>query len=191
MPNLLLEEKGVARYSQYKIALRNFSDEPQRYEYQLDSELFKQLDGSADIQKGAVDVILTVRKGVAAFEFLFQISGTVSVSCDRCLDDIAMDVNTENKLYVKFGKEYSEENDEIIIIPEEDGEINVVWFIYEFIALSLPLKRVHAPGKCNKAMSSALNKYKDTSVNEAEEDEQAIDPRWEALKGLQVDESDE
>lgn len=190
MPNLLLEEKDVAKYSQYKIALRNFSNEPQVYEYQLDNEFFKQLDGSADIQKGAVSVALTVKKGVAAFEFLFQINGTVSVSCDRCLDDIAMDVDTENKLYVKFGKEYSEESDEIIIIPEEDGEINVVWFIYEFIALSLPLKRVHAPGKCNKAMSSTLNKYKASAIDE--EEEEAIDPRWEALKGLQMnDDSDE
>jgi Uncharacterized ACR, COG1399. len=43
-------------------------------------------------------------------------------------------------LSLKFGKEYSEESDEIVIIPEDDGEINIAWFLYEFIVLSLPAK---------------------------------------------------
>ncbi len=53
---------------------------------------------------------------------------------------------------VKFGHEYAEEGDNLIVIPEEEGEINVAWFMYEFVALSIPMKHVHAPGKCNKAL---------------------------------------
>ena len=60
---------------------------------------------------------------------------------------------------VKFGHEYAEEGDNLIVIPEEEGEINVAWFMYEFIALSVPMKHVHAPGKCNKAMTGKLNKH--------------------------------
>lgn len=38
----------------------------------------------------------------------------------------------------------------MVIVPEEDGYINVAWFMYEFIALSIPMKHVHAPGNVIK-----------------------------------------
>ena len=41
--------------------------------------------------------------------------------------------------------EYAEEGDNLIVIPEEEGEINVAWFMYEFVALAIPMKHVHAP----------------------------------------------
>lgn len=188
----------MAKFSQYKIALKNFSKEPQTYEYKLDNNYFKQIDGSADIQKGDVDVVLVVKKTPAAFEFSFDIQGIVSVPCDRCLDDMPIEVNTQNKLFVKLGKEYSEESDEIVVIPEDEGELNVVWFIYEFVALNIPMKHVHAPGKCNKMMSSKLNKYKTTSSADEDDDDESdygtedsgsvdADPRWDALKDLNVE----
>ena len=108
-----------------------------------------------------------------------------------------MDVDTKNKLIVKFGAEYSEESDEIVIIPEADGEINIAWFLYEFIVLSLPTKKVHPPGTCNKAMSSKLNKHRAKSTDDDPEDEEVeledddssfSDPRWDGLKDAVVDE---
>ena len=33
-------------------------------------------------------------------------------------------------------------------IPEEEGEINIAWFLYEFVVLDIPIKHVHEPGKC-------------------------------------------
>ena len=98
--------------------------------------------------------------------------------------------------------EYAEEGDNLIVIPEEEGEINVAWFMYEFIALAIPMKHIHAPGKCNKAMTSKLNKHLKTNANEdsdvddsfdagggediviEEEVEEQIDPRWNELKKI-------
>ncbi len=185
----------VSKFSQYKISLRNFSNEPQVFEYHLDNNFFKQIDGEADIQKGSIDVKLIVKKTAAAFEFTFDIQGVVYVPCDRCLDDMSIEINTQNRLFVKFGKEYSEESDEIVIIPEEEGEINVVWFIYEFVALNVPMKRVHGPGKCNKIMTSKLNKYKTDNSGSEDEDETEsdndvsteTDSRWDALKDINLD----
>ena len=37
--------------------------------------------------------------------------------------------------------------------------INIAWFLYEFIALNIPMKHVHAPGKCNKGMVGKLSKH--------------------------------
>lgn len=169
------------------------------FEYDLDTEYFKKID-SPEVQRGKVSAKATVKNNGTEYEIQFQLEGIVMIPCDRCLDDMEWPVNQKSRLIVKFGKTYSEESDEIIVIPEEEGEINLAWFLYEFIALSIPVKHVHAPGKCNKFMSSKLKKHivksvdDDSGESEAEfddgeddflepENEQA-DPRWDDLKQL-------
>lgn len=197
---LLLIEK-VGKFSLYNIPLRNLADGLHKFEYVLDDQYFKAIgDADSDIRRGKVNVDVTVKSVSSTFEFSFTLGGEVSVPCDRCLDDIQIETNSTNRLVVKFGHEYSEESDEIVIIPEEEGEINIAWFLYEFVMLSLPMKHVHAPGKCNKMMSSKLNKHKavaadpddsfeaddDTGFDDSVEEEssEATDPRWDTLKGL-------
>ena len=150
------------------------------------------------LTKGKVNVELVVRKTSRAFELNFQTDGMVWVPCDRCLDDMEQPVSSTDKLLVKFGHEYAEEGENLIVIPEDEGIINVAWFMYEFVALAIPMKHVHAPGKCNKAMSSKLRKHLRTTPDEEEEDafipeddvlteeetETPIDPRWNELKKI-------
>lgn len=193
----------MGKFSLYNIPLRSLSEGKHEFEYSLDKGFFTLIDdGTADVKKGDLKVTVALKKTSVTFELNFTISGTVQVPCDRCLDDITMDVDTKNKLIVKFGKEYSEESDEIVIIPEEDGEINIAWFLYEFIVLSLPAKRVHPSGTCNKAMSSKLNKHRAKSADDEseeddleeddisldEDDSSSTDSRWDALKNVSVDE---
>lgn len=173
-----------------------------KYEFVLDNLFFANIDGP-EVQKGKVNVTLIVKKTSRAFEFSFQTEGFVWVPCDRCLDDMEQLVSSNDKLVVKFGSSFAEEGDNLIVIPEEEGEINVAWFMYEFVALALPMKHVHAPGKCNKTVSSKLNKHlrtvaddeqadDDTFVADTDEDfsdtndveETPIDPRWNELKKI-------
>jgi uncharacterized metal-binding protein YceD (DUF177 family) len=176
-------------------------EEVMMYDYLLDNKFFIDIDG-AEFQKGKVKVHLTVEKRSMMFELTFKIEGIAVVPCDRCLDDMDLPVTAQNRLIVKFGKDFSEESDEVVVIPEDEGVINLAWFLYEFIALSLPIKHVHAPGRCNKMMSSKLKKHSVKSENDeddfvmddgddmvitdgdASESENEIDPRWEVLKGL-------
>jgi uncharacterized metal-binding protein YceD (DUF177 family) len=191
----------VGKFSLYNIPLRGLSEGKHEFKYDLDKSFFDLIDdGTADVKKGDLKVVVSLKKTSVTFELNFDITGTVHVPCDRCLDDIPMDVDTKNKLIVKFGKEYSEESDEIVIIPEEDGEINIAWFLYEFIVLSLPAKKVHPPGTCNKAMSSKLNKHRaksadndsdddsDDDISLDEDDSSFTDSRWDGLKDVPVDE---
>lgn len=153
------------------------------------------IDGD-QFQKGKVHVHLTLKRTAMVFELNFHSEGIVVIPCDRCLDDMEQPIETDNRLYVKFGSEYAEESDEILIIPEDDGTLNIAWFLYEFIALAIPMKHVHAPGKCNKAMSAKLSQHRARSIDDEDDDfedmndneisEQNVptDPRWDALKGL-------
>ena len=162
------------------------------YEYQLDNQFFADLD-APEVQKGQVDVTLKVRKTSGVYQLDFQTEGKVIVICDRCLDEMEQPIETEDRLKVKLGSEYSEVDD-MVIVPEEEGYINVAWFIYEFIALSIPMKHVHAPGKCNKDMVSKLSKHLRVSGDDEDDDDfleedssnepQTIDPRWNELKKI-------
>ena len=161
------------------------------YQYQLDNQFFLDLD-APEVQKGRVDVTLKVRKTSGIYQLDFHTEGMVVVVCDRCLDEMEQPIESDDRLRVKLGLEFSEEDD-MVVVPEEDGYINVAWFIYEFIALSIPMKHVHAPGKCNKDMVGKLSKH--LRVLSDDEDEgldfeeladqpQAIDPRWKELKKI-------
>ena len=165
----------MGKFDLYKVELKNLSPGVHEYEYFLENKFFVDIDGD-EVQKGKVKVNLTVKRTSMVFDMNFQLEGIVYVPCDRCLDDMELPVSTQNKLVVKFGKEYAEESEEIVIIPEEEGEINLAWFIYEFIALAIPMKHIHAPGKCNKAMSSKLKKHTARRADDEDEfDEEAAD----------------
>ena len=184
----------MGKFDKYKIDLKGMQADSAKYEFVLDNLYFAHIDGP-EVQKGKVNVTLTVKRTSRAFELSFQTDGMVWVPCDRCLDDMEIPVTTDDELKVKMGAAFSDEDD-IVVVPEEDGYINVAWFMYEFIALSLPMKHVHAPGKCNKAMMGALSKHLRTSAddedymdemggNDADTDvEQEIDPRWNDLKKI-------
>ena len=173
----------------------------QDFEYVLDNEFFKNIEGE-DVQKGKVNVKLTVKRTAASFELNFDLEGVIQIPCDRCLDDMDHEVKTHETLFVKFGSEYSEESDNVVVIPESDGELNIAWFLYEFVALTIPLKHVHPAGKCNKSMSAKLRKHTARSLDDGDDEvldafddediadvvpdegETMTDPRWDELKKI-------
>lgn len=189
----------MGKYSQYKIDLRNLPDSVTTYSYELDQKFFDAID-QEEVRKGFVKVELSVRETIAAFEFNFHSIGTIQIPCDRCLDEMNQEIDTHNRLIVKLGEEYSEESDEIVTIPEDEGAINIAWYLYEFIVLNIPMKHVHESGKCNKMMTSKYRKHQAVKVSEDDESEddldddedidssddspQDTDPRWDELKKL-------
>ena len=173
----------MGKFDKYNVDLKGMKAVSLDLEFNLDNAFFADIDGE-EFQKGAVNAKVTVKKNKDVFDFRFVLAGRVTVPCDRCLDDLDIEVDAENTLRVKLGDEYADEGD-IVVIPEQEGDFNLAWYLYELIALALPLKRVHAPGKCNHEMTGKLKMHS----HEAEEDgEQDIDPRWAGLKNLQFEE---
>lgn len=169
------------------------------YEYRLDNEFFANIDGP-EVQRGKVDVTLTVKRTATVFELQFNLSGVIYIPCDRCLDDMEYPINIDETLYIKLGHEYNEESDNMITIPEDEGGLNIAWHLYEYIALDIPIKHTHPQGECNKEMSERLQKLSAHRITDDDEtldemppliddsdnteEEQPTDPRWDALKKL-------
>ena len=164
-----------------KIDLKGLKEGVNHLEFDLDDTYFKAVD-APEVSRGNVHVSLDiVRNGNDFFTLDFHEVGTMMISCDRCLDLMEQPIETTQRLEVNFGTENSEEGD-LVTVAEDEGILDVTWYLYEFIALAIPIKHVHAPGKCNPAMVRALEEY--SAARSGEEDEQAMDPRWEALLKL-------
>ena len=193
MHGFLIKYFVLGRFDLYKVDLKSMKQDVQEISYLLDNQFFANIE-SEDIQKGKVNILLTVTRTLDVFNLAFKIQGMITIPCDRCLDDMDYPVETTARLIVKFGKDYAEESDEIIVIPESEGVINLAWFLYEFIVLAIPIKHTHAPGKCNKQMTSKLKKHTAKAEDDvddfddialSDDDSEAdIDPRWNALKEL-------
>ena len=176
----------MGRFDKYNVDLKGMRVASLELEFDLDNAFFADIDGE-EFQKGTVKAKVAVSKNRDIFDFSFSLAGTVIVPCDRCLDDLAIDVDTENTLRVKLGESYADEGD-IVIIPENEGDLNIAWYLYEFIVLALPMKRVHAPGKCNHEMTGKLKKHSADADADSDGEEMQIDPRWAGLKDLQIEE---
>ena len=149
------------------------------FEFDLDDAFFRSLE-TAEVQHGQLKTTVTVNRTGDCFDIDFHTVGSVAVPCDLCLDDMEQSVSADNRLVVKFGKD-AVEDDELIVVPEDEGVLDVSWLIYEFIDLDIPIQHVHAPGQCNPDMAKMLAEYMD---DRSRGDEETTDPRWAALRKL-------
>jgi len=190
----------MTKFGQYNIPLKGLKAESQTFEFELDDSFFKKIDNS-EVQRGKVKAVVVVNKNKNLFELSFTINGTIQIPCDRCLDDMDQPIRYKDKLQVKFGDEFSEEGD-VVIVPELEGSINIAWFLYEFIVLNIPIKHVHTLDKCNKKMVEKLKKhiahrktddddlddldlyFEDDEKDDIITDEIPTDPRWDGLQNI-------
>ncbi|MEN8224540.1 MAG: DUF177 domain-containing protein, partial [Bacteroidota bacterium] len=122
------------------------------YSYEIDGKFFESFEYS-EIDNGKIHADVQMDRQERMLIFEFKMKGFVIVPCDRCLEDMEYPLEVKERLIVKFGQEYEEETEEILIIPETVSQIDISGFIYEYIMLALPLKRVHPDGveSCNSS----------------------------------------
>lgn len=196
----------MGKFAEFKLQLKSMPEGTHEFHYDIDKQFFTNME-STDVRDAAVAVDLTAIHKNGVYDLTFACEGTVTVACDRCLDDLELPIETAYHVIVKYGDEYRDDSDEFIEIPESDSYLNVAYMIFDTISLAIPIKHVHPLGKCNRAMSSLLKKHRtrmaddpdaeleDQLMEEMESgqvqpDEQrsaadsATDPRWDALKNL-------
>ena len=180
MCNFAARSAVMDKLKPYKIELHGLKEGVNILNFKLTDDFFNDIDADI-VRKGDLDLCVNIERKSNLFEVLFDIKGEVVVPCDLCLDDMLQPIDTENRLVVKFGKEYSEDDD-LVVVDEDEGILDISWFIYEFIVLNIPIKHVHAPGKCNREMMKVLDEHSATRSDV--EDEKPIDPRWSELLKL-------
>lgn len=151
-----------------------------QYDFVVEDKFFEQF-AFQDIHHGKVLLSLKVEKESRLMVLLFHFTGTVQLICDRCLDEYSQPVQGDFRLIVKQGERKEEISDELVTIPYEESYLNIGQYVYEFIRLLIPMKRVHPDDEngnttCNIEMLTKLETFEKTKT----------DSRWDALKGLKI-----
>ncbi len=173
----------MGKLEQFKIDLKALKEDVSDFTFGIDDEFFASVEGR-EVRSGCLSAGLTISRSREIYDLRFHVKGVVNSTCDLCLDALTLPVDTEQRFVARLGDAYRED-EEIIIVPSEEGVIDVSWLIYEMIALSMPLRHVHEEGGCNPQMLSRLREFS-TSDEGGDEAKGVTDPRWSELEKLKT-----
>jgi uncharacterized protein len=151
-----------------------------QFEYIINNAFFDEFEYSL-VKKANLICRVELERQETMLILNFHIDGTIDANCDKCLAQYPQQVDIREQQVAKFSEEPIDENEDIITLTKNDHEINVAGLIYEYINVAMPFITVCIDeGKtpyCDKEMLDNLSKL----TAHAEQNEQ-IDPRWDALK---------
>lgn len=165
--------------SQYKLQFGGLSMGEHQFEFDINSTFFEQFSES-DIKKANIHVSVLLVKQNSLMHLVFHFEGTVALACDRCLVDYDCPISGDEKLVIKHGNP-EESNDEIVVLREGLEEVDLSQYLYEYIVLAVPYKKVpcedleSADVVCDEETLAKFNETKvDTEPN----------PEWDKLKNI-------
>jgi uncharacterized metal-binding protein YceD (DUF177 family) len=159
------------------------------FEYQIDKTFFEHFEYD-DFNDVNIIVEIDFDKKSTLLELHFKVSGKINVNCDLSNEPYDQKIKGTFNLVVKFGDEFNNEHEDILILPHGEYEVNVAQYIYELIILSVPPRRIHPGVKDGTLQSEILKKLEELSpkgINDNEKTSEEIDPRWNTLKKLLTD----
>ena len=151
-----------------------------KFDFLVDDAFFEKLEYSP-IEKGKVEVNIILEKKSSMMILDFELSGWIGANCDRCTVEFNQHLSGEHQLYVKFGDDFEELDDNLMVIPRESHEMDVSQLIYEFIGLNVPQKKV----PCEENGDTTICD-KDTLriLDNSEADEEVPNPMWVAMNKI-------
>ena len=125
----------------FVVKLTSLAPGKNRFSWHAGAEFFEAF-GNVDILDADLEVTAQVVSHGLTAEASCEIAGTVTVACDRCLEDLVIPVETS------FEEQYTPEGDELDLSQD----------VYDYVCISLPLQRMHPEGECNQETTKYLSK---------------------------------
>lgn len=154
--------------------------------YEIDNTFFESFDYQ-EFNNASVNAVAILNKMNNMMELDIEAKGTVNVDCDLTGEPFDQPIASTLSLVIKFGEDYNDENDEILIIPHGEYQINIAQYMYEMLVLAVPQKRVHPGVQDGTLQSDILEKLEELQPKEVKEQSEDTDPRWDDLKKLLTD----
>ncbi|MFT4092800.1 MAG: DUF177 domain-containing protein [Niabella sp.] len=154
----------MAKGREYDIAFVGLKPGVHEYNYEITDKFFEAFQ-QQDFTNCHAQVKLLLDKKSSFMMLKFEIGGTLQVVCDRCNNDLILNLWDEFNVTVKMVEEpdlmnEQEDDPDVYYISRGESHINVENWIYEFINLSIPMhKTCNANGaQCNKEALKMLDK---------------------------------
>jgi uncharacterized metal-binding protein YceD (DUF177 family) len=184
----------------YNIDIFSLRNGKHDFAYEIDERFFAAMQDSL-VEKGTLKVIVELQKSDNMIVMQFDIKGEITLLCDRSLEEFQFPIDAQNRLVFKFGESFKEVSDELIVLATGTATINLFQYIYEFIAVQVPFKKLHPKFELDDSEDDVLvygevHDYFDDeeeTEDEAEENdstassttiEEPVDPRFAALLKL-------
>lgn len=156
------------------------------FNYVLDSGFFEGFENE-ELKDGNVEFAVNLEKSERYLMIKFTFKGQINSICDRCLGEIIIPVEGEQTLCVKFSDTETSEDENVVFLPEDAYQIDLAQWMYEYVAVSMPMQKIHPEGECDPEMLKYIN---NEEIEREEDDNMRMlgegesDPRWDALKKL-------
>ena len=174
------------RRREFEIAFVGLKPGVHEYSYSINDKFFEEYQ-PMDFRNCKANVKLTLDKKSSFMLLKFEIGGTMEVTCDRCNNELPLELWDEFTITVKIVEEpdlmnEQEEDPDVYYISRGESHLDVADWIYEFINLSLPMQKTCDFEKmdgpyCNKAALEMLKKLEAEETKEIKEN-----PIWKGLE---------
>lgn len=175
----------MSRRREFEIAFVGLKPGVHEFNYTIDDKFFEAFQ-QQDFRNCKAHVKLQLDKKSSFMQLKFEVGGAMEVTCDRCSNNLPLDLWDEFNLTVKMVENPEmmngqEDDPDMYYIDQGKNHIDVASWIYEFINLSLPMQKTCAFEKmdgphCNSAAMDLLKKL------EPEKEIKKENPIWKGLE---------
>ena len=125
------------------------------YHFTLGEEFFEGYKND-EIEGGKVEIEAKMERLQHMLMFTFLLNGEVETPCDRCLGRVTIPISGEEHLCVRFSDTETCEDEEVVVLPENAFEIDLSQWLYEYVAVRIPMQHVHPDGDCDPEMTKYI-----------------------------------
>lgn len=131
---------------EYEIAFVGLTPGEHVFTYEINDKFFEDFQ-QQDFTNAHAVVKLTIDKKSGFMLLRFDVDGRVDLICDRCGNNLQMQLWDEFKLVVKIVDDPAvmndqEEDPDVYYISKGESHLHIADWIYEFINLSIPMQRM-------------------------------------------------
>lgn len=154
------------------------------FEFTIDDKFFVEYQ-EQDFKNCKAQVKLTLDKKTGFMLLKFEVGGQLEVSCDRCGNNLPLQLWDDFNIVVKMVEDpevmnEQEEDPDVHYISRGESHLHTSDWIYEFINLSIPMQRMCTVEEmggphCNKEVLAMLKKMD-------AQGEAAPNPQWKGLE---------
>lgn len=158
----------------YKIDIFRLENKQYVHEFEGNDDFFEALDQEL-IQKGNFKATVVLNKNETMIQMVYNITGSVELTCDRSLDLFDFPVDITQKMILKFSDHNEEITEELMLIDRNTQYINVAQDIFDFIGLQIPIKKLHPRFIKDEVTYESLMKKFEDEYEEEDIDEDDLD----------------
>jgi len=130
---------------EYEIAFVGLKPGVHEFIFEVDDRFFEDY-GVQDFQKVQAHIKLKLEKNNSFMRLRFEIGGKADVICDRCNNELPLQLFDEFTVTVKMVEEPDvmndqEEDPDVYYISRGESHLDVKDWIYEFVSLSIPMQK--------------------------------------------------